>query len=606
VQIKLTAAPDRLPADGKTRAEILAVVTGKNGESIPGAYVEFSTGQSGSRKGLRRRSDRTGADGTAKNQFTMDEDVQGDSVEIVAAVESFDSKKLRPPLQGRCKITVTTNLVEGTVKDQQGNPLESVKVYLKNIKEDWNTREKTGPGGEFRFEDWDPGKYEIRAVKTGYDESEKSTGDFFLERSGKVHIDLELIEQLTLELDIDPETLEAGGKDQSKITVKLQGAEKRPVEGESIQAKVEGENSGQLDRETISTGTQGTALFRYTASETRGEFNIRVWPESRPSLEKVGTIKQEASPYYEVEYADRIIRVYMKEEAGARTRGLTIADLEKVRVLRIDRETPFPGTVAVDRYLVAAVYAVFGYRAGDPFYKEQIERSKQVRDGARELAKRLEKQRYDADWYNAMAKGTAEFKQYVDILVMLVNPPNPLDTAKTILAGGKKAILTAFDLLLGVNSEMLADDARGKPWFSGKEWLSKDLCMEKMREALNQQIEALKKMADAAEELGKSWERTQPGGDAPNLRIRQVLPFDTRSDAYQVLWHTWKYLAAEQRRLCFYTQWERMDSPPQLKMAGETLDLHEEQMEEQKLEAKKIEDMAESMKKMAEQNPVKI
>jgi hypothetical protein len=256
--------------------------------------------------------------------------------------------------------------------------------------------------------------------------------------------------------------------------------------------------------------------------------------------------------------------------------------------------------VAIDRFLVAAVHAVFGYITGDSFYNEQISRCEQVRDGARELAERLEKQRYDSDWYNAMGKGTADFKKYVDIMVMLISPPDPLDTAKTILAGGAKGILTAFDLLLGVYSELETADARGDSWFSSKEWLSKDLCMEKMREALSQQIEALKKMADAAEELGKSWELTQPGSDAPDLRIRHVLPFDTRSHAYQVLWHTWKYLAAEQRRLWFYAQWKRMESPPQLQTAGETLDLHEEQMEEQKSEAQKIETMAKEMKSMAE------
>jgi hypothetical protein len=61
----------------------------------------------------------------------------------------------------------------------------------------------------------------------------------------------------------------------------------------------------------------------------------------------------------------------------------------------------------------------------------------------------------------------------------------------------------------------------------------------------------------------------------------------------------WMFLVEERKRLFHWAQWKRKDSPPQLERARATLDLHEGYMEEQRAEAKKIEAMAESMKKMA-------
>jgi hypothetical protein len=530
----------------------------------------------------------------------MDDDVEEDRVEITAEISRFRNKEYHPTLEAWCRVRVTANAVEGIVADQRGNPVEGAKVDLKNLSEEWVTREKSGSDGRFRFEDWDPGRYEVKAQKEGYEGGKESREKIYLGRSDTATVELQLIRKLALDVKADPETLEADGKSTSEITASFTGPERQPMEGETLLARVQGEPAGELDPESAQTDPEGHARFTYTAGDTKGEVAIRVWPEGSRDLEKTVTIQQEAFPYFDVDFADKIIRVYKKEAAEERTRGLGIEDLEKVRILRTDRQTPFRGKVGLDRFLVAAVYAAFGYKQGDAFYPEQVNRCRELKEGSKELAASLKKQRYDADWYDAMAKGMADFKGYVDLAVTIISPPDPFDAAKTILAGGPKALATAFNVLLGVYSDMDKADSLGESWFSDREWLDKEYCMDRMREGLDEQIAALKELAEAAGELGKSWEKTQPGSDAPNLHVRQVLPLAPRSAAYQVLWHLWEYLRAERTRLWHYAQWKRIDSPPKLDEAQAILDIHDMHMEEQKAEAKKIEAMAESMKGMAE------
>lgn len=148
---------DQTPKTDKIN--IHGVVTDVNGRPVKGATVVI-TGENGG-----KYTQITGDDGVY--DFTVDPDNYKISITYPDSTEIDTETYVRPDEPDAPYLNGDSYTVMGTVRDNDGNPVEGATVILRNDKGEEIDRQITKEDGAYKFEDLDRGEYTVEIIWKG-------------------------------------------------------------------------------------------------------------------------------------------------------------------------------------------------------------------------------------------------------------------------------------------------------------------------------------------------------------------------------------------------------------------------------------------------------
>jgi hypothetical protein len=199
-----------------------------------------------------------------------------------------------------------------------------------------------------------------------------------LEWTSPMHFRLEARQWLRVRqplLQIDPDDLRVrpGSGERLEITATLIDDAGSPLPGVVLRGEVVESGRGRLEPTVCTTDHHGRAVFHYIAAGRPGEVRVRLWPESAPRLVREALVDQ-SWPHFDVQVSDHpqeiVIRVFKTADAGRRTSGIGLGDVDSVQVLHRDHERVWHQPVTESCFRVASLVARVG-TADDRAYRER-------------------------------------------------------------------------------------------------------------------------------------------------------------------------------------------------------------------------------------------